>query len=82
MELEPATLEVIGVTHYTSSAGDGIDFFFRATRWKGEPTAVAECNDLHWCAFGALPENTIPFVRRAVERHLLAGAWFDEAGWT
>jgi len=81
VELEPAALAVIGVTHYTSPTGDGVDFFFRATRWTGEPTAVAECDDLRWCSPDALPENTIPFVRRAVEHHLLAWAWFDESGW-
>ncbi len=81
VELEAAALAVVGVTHYTSPTGDGIDFFFRAARWAGEPTTVTECDDLRWCHPDALPENTIPFVRRAVERHLLAGAWFDETGW-
>ena len=32
VRLEPAALELLGVTHYTSPTGDGIDFFFRATR--------------------------------------------------
>ena len=81
VDLEPAALKVIGVTHYTSPTGDGIDFFFRAARWAGEPTVTAECDDLRWCPLDALPENTIPFVRRAVERHLLSGTWFDETGW-
>lgn len=40
--LEPTALQVIGVMHYTSPAGDGIDFFLRATRWLGEPTVTVE----------------------------------------
>ena len=80
--LEPTTLEVIGVTHYTSPTGDGIDFFFRTTRWTGEPTVTAECGDLRWSPPDALPSNTALFVRRAVEHHLLTGVWFDETGWT
>lgn len=34
-ELELNALQVIGVTHYTSPAGDGARFFFRATQWAG-----------------------------------------------
>ena len=82
VDLLPTDLEIVGVTHYTSPTGDGIDFFLRAVRWAGEPTVMAECDDLFWCSLDALPENTIPFVRRAVERHLLSGTWFDETGWT
>lgn len=80
IDLEPTTLQVIGVTHYTSPAGDGVDFFLRATQWAGEPTVTAECDDLRWCLPDALPDATIPFVRRALEHHLLAGVWFDEMG--
>ena len=79
--LEPADLRTIGVTHYSSPTGDGIEFFLRAERWTGEPFAKAECNDLRWCALDALPQNTIPFVRRALGHHLLNGVWFDETGW-
>lgn len=78
VELEPNALQVIGVTHYTSPSGDGIEFFFRATQWTGEPTVTAECDDLGWYPLDALPDTTIAFVRRALEHHLLEGVWFDE----
>lgn len=52
--------------------------FLSATRWTGEPYLRSECDDLRWCPLDILPENTIPFVRRAIERHLQAGIWFDE----
>ena len=71
----------LGVTHYTSPTGDGIDFFLEATQWVGEPTATAECDDLRWCRLDTLPPNTIPFVRRALELPLVGGVWFDESGW-
>ena len=77
----PADLEAIGVSHYTSPQGEGIDFFFKASRWAGEPYPRAECDDLRWCPLDALPENTIPFVRRAIEHHLQEKVWFDELGW-
>ena len=44
------------------------------------PNPRAECDDLQWCPLNALPENTIPFVRRAIEHHLRSGTWFDEIG--
>ncbi len=81
VRLEADALEMLGVTHYTSPTGDGLDFFFRATRWAGEPTPVEGCDDLLWCRPDELPETTIPFVRRALEHHLLAGRWFDESGY-
>ena len=81
VNVNPSDLKVIGVTHYDSSTGEGIDFFLSTTRWTGEPYPRSECDDLQWCPLNALPENTIPFVRRAIVHHLQAGLWFDEIGW-
>ena len=83
IEIDPTDLTIVGVTHYNSPTGQGIDFFLSATRWRGEPRNMEPdfCDDLRWCRLDALPENTIPFVRRAVEHHLTAGVWFDELGW-
>jgi 8-oxo-dGTP pyrophosphatase MutT (NUDIX family) len=81
IEIDPADLRMIGITHYNSPTGEGIDFFLGTSKWQGEPYPRAECDDLRWCPLNALPEDTVPFVRRAVERHLLSGLWFDEIGW-
>ncbi len=80
VRLIPSDLKVIGVTHYTSPEGDGIDFFLRATQWTGEPIAKSECDDLCWYNLNNLPSNTILFVRRALEHHLINKVWFDESG--
>lgn len=79
--LDPADLQPLGVAHYTSPTGEGIDFFFAATRWTGIPTPIADCDDLRWCHPDDLPPNTIPFIRRAITRHLLNHHWYDENGW-
>ena len=81
VEISPADLIFIGVTHYNSPTDEGVDIFFKATKWKGEPYPVKECDELKWCSFNQLPENIIPFVRRAIEHHLQAGERFDEIGW-
>lgn len=77
----PADLRAVGMVHWTAAAGEGIDLFFAATRWTGEPVPCAECDAVRWCALDALPAETIPFVRRAIARHLQGGQWFDEDGW-
>jgi ADP-ribose pyrophosphatase YjhB (NUDIX family) len=83
VEIDQAHLRVVGVAHYDSPTGEGIDFFLTATRWTGEPRNLEPdfCDELRWCRVNALPENTVPFVRRAVEHHLQARHWFDELGW-
>lgn len=81
IELDPTDLRPIGVTHYTSPTGEGVDFFFTATRWSGTPIACAECSDVTWYPLDALPSNTVSFIRRAIKLQLVAGNWFDEDGW-
>ena len=78
LELTPDDLEFSGVAHYHSPLGDGVDFFFRAMRWDGEASACDECDEVRWFPLDALPPNTIPFVRRAIEWFLQAEQWFDE----
>lgn len=78
VELDPAHLRMVGVSHYRTAHGEGINFFLTATRWNGEPYARSECDEVRWCAPDALPPLTQPFVRHALEHHLLAGQWFDE----
>jgi 8-oxo-dGTP diphosphatase len=79
--LNPTDLHVVGVSHYETKAGHGIDFFLSATRWEGEPHPRKECDHTLWCELNALPSNTLSFIRRAIERHLLTSIWFDEIGW-
>jgi 8-oxo-dGTP diphosphatase len=81
VEIDQADLEVVGVTHYDSPTGKGIDFFLSTRQRTGGPYPRAECDDLQWYPLNALLENTIPFVRRAIELHLRSGLWFDEIGW-
>jgi len=54
------------------NAGDYVDFFFKATKWEGEPY-IAEpdkCDGLLWAPLDALPENTVPTTRTAIEEYL------------
>jgi len=81
VEINPDTLQVVGVIHRNSDH-ERIDFFLAASDWQGEPANLEPqfCDDLCWAPLESLPENTIPYVRRAIENYR-SGIWFDEYGW-
>ncbi len=59
-----------------------IDFFVHVKKWSGDPFNAEpdKCDELRWAQTGLLPENIIPYVRRAIENHR-DGIRFDEFGW-
>ena len=59
-----------------------VDFFIHIHKWSGEivNTEPDKCDDLGWVNLDELPENTIPYVRRAISNHI-NGIAFDEFGW-
>lgn len=81
VEIAPADLQIVGVMHRKSD-DERIDFFLAARAWSGEVTNAEphKCDHLGWFGVDALPENTIPYVRRALD-NFRRGAWFDSFGW-
>jgi len=86
----PEALEVVGVMHRLSD-DERIDFFLVASSWMGrirneEPE---KCDQVAWFDVERLPQNVIPYVRRALEnsrkrqwdRACRGGIWFDTFGW-
>ena len=71
----------IGVMHRRASE-ERIDFFFSAKSWTAEIVnrEPHKCDELRWCPLDALPANTVPYVRRALE-NFQAGISFDAFGW-
>ena len=59
-----------------------IDFFVHVKKWSGDPFNAEpdKCDELRWAQTGLLPENIIPYVRRAIENHR-DGIRFDVFGW-
>ncbi len=79
----PGDFKVVHVMHRIR-LGDReyIDFFLATDTWEGEPhnAEPEKCDDAAWYPVSALPENTIPSVRSAIEGYL-KGIFFSEFGW-
>jgi ADP-ribose pyrophosphatase YjhB (NUDIX family) len=80
-EIAPEDLAVVGIMH-RKAEDERIDFFVAATRWVGEPRnrEPERSDQLRWVDIDQLPEQVIPYVRRALENYQ-AGRWFDSFGW-
>ena len=79
--IEAGNMTFSSVMHRTEG-DERVDFFVQIHKWQGEivNTEPNKCDDLRWVSFDELPDNTIPYVRRAIENHL-KGITFDEFGW-
>jgi len=82
IRMEPQDLEVVGVMHRLSD-DERVDFFLAARSWSGEIVNAEpeKCDRLAWFDLEDLPENVIPYVRRALENYR-RGRWFDSFGWS
>ncbi len=82
--IAPDDLAVVGVMHRRAE-DERIDFFLAAGRWTGAIVNAEphKCDDLAWFPLDRLPENVIPYVRRALDncRDCPDGMWFDSFGW-
>jgi 8-oxo-dGTP pyrophosphatase MutT (NUDIX family) len=76
-------LRMVHVMHRRLPAPpDFLDLFFTADQWQGEPANMEQdkCDDLRWFRLDALPDNTLPYIRGAIEHHLNGDACSDW-GW-
>ena len=86
VRLSPDDLGVVGVMHRrgTDDAGtaERVDFFLETSRWLGDVTNAepAKCDELSWFPLDHLPDNVVPYVRRALDNYR-RGVWFDSFGW-
>ncbi len=80
-KVDPDDMVFAGVFHRLSD-DERIDFFFLVQKWGGEPfnAEPGKCDDLRWTDLDDMPENTIPYVRQAIQ-NFRAGVPFAEFGW-
>jgi 8-oxo-dGTP pyrophosphatase MutT (NUDIX family) len=84
IKLAKEDLEVVGVMHRKSTE-ERVDFFLAATSWSGEiiNNEPDKCDELAWFSLDMLPENVIPYVRRAIDNSIVHphDIWFESFGW-
>lgn len=82
VEIAPESLAVVHVMHRRAT-DERIDFFLTVRLWTGDIVnrEPDKCDELLWCSLASLPDNTIPYIRRAL-RHYQQGIPFSELGWS
>ena len=81
IEICHSNLEAVGVMHFKGDQ-EYIHFFLKASVWSGEVTnrEPGKCDDLRWFGLHDLPDNTIPYIKRAIENYC-NDIWFSTFGW-
>ena len=56
-----------------------VDFFFTCSNWSGQLQIMEtnKCDAMEWFALDNLPENTIPYIRQALEK-IIAKSFYSE----
>lgn len=75
--LSPDDLDVIGVI--PSLPNNYVYFFLHADTWSGNVKNMEphKCDDIRWSDLRSPPDNTVFYVRRAIENYL-SNIWFSE----
>ncbi len=81
VEIRPEDIRFSSVMH-RNEGDERVDFFVQVDSWQGEPSnnEPDKCDELRWVDIDSLPQNTIPYVRRAIQNHR-NGVRFEEFGW-
>ena len=81
IDLNSKDLQLVHIMH-RKEADIRVDFFFIAKNYYGKPTNTEpeKCDDLHWFSLNDLPNNTITYIKVAIDafnkRQL-----YSELGW-
>jgi 8-oxo-dGTP pyrophosphatase MutT (NUDIX family) len=78
VSVDLADLQFATVLH--RNLGEGrVDFFFSVQRWSGpiENREPSKCDELRWVLPHEIPNNTVGYVRQAIE-NIQRGSTFDE----
>lgn len=80
--IAPEYLRLSHSMHVWTENRSWMGHFFSCTRWEGEPFIVEpdKHGDMRWQEIEDLPQNTIPYVRQAINA-IIAGETYSEYGW-
>ncbi len=79
--VHPKNLQIVHIMNRKSN-DERVDFFMAVKWWAGGITnnEPEKCDDLSWHPITNLPENTIPYIRHAIEC-FQKGILYSEFGW-
>ncbi len=68
VEVKPEDLQLV-LSMMVITDSERVNFFFVADTWEGEITnmELEKCGGLDWYAMDNIPENVVPYVRKAFE---------------
>lgn len=82
IEINPANLELVHVMHRRQE-DERIDFFFVCKNWKGEivNNEPDKCSEILLADPHALPQNTIPYIIKAINQIFIDKKNYSEWGY-
>jgi mutator protein MutT len=83
VKIGPGEARVAHVLHRKAEDGsERAEAFYIVRDWNGTVTnrEPDKCDDLFWCSMSALPENTIPYIKKVLE-NIEQGILYSEYGW-
>lgn len=78
VRVDPGDAVPLGVQRYVDGSVAGVDAFFTASSWQGEPRPVSECSQVAWFDPTQLPHDALPWLERTLQTLVLHGIWLDE----
>lgn len=70
IDLDLKYVDIVHIMHRKSPDREYIDFYLSVSQWEGEVknTEPEKCSELRWSKMDKLPENTIPYIRFAIDQ--------------
>jgi 8-oxo-dGTP diphosphatase len=79
VRVDPADLVPVGMSRYVDGDIAGLDVFFTASTYAGDPRPISECDRVGWFGLDGLPEPMVPWLPGSLHRYLVDRIWFDES---
>jgi 8-oxo-dGTP diphosphatase len=82
IELNSKNLEAVHFMHRNLKDYEYLDIFFMTEKWSGEiiNKETDKCDDLSWFDLNNLPENTIPYIKAALNK-IKNCIYYSEFNW-
>lgn len=71
IEIREEDLKIVHVMHRNSKDRESIDYFLECKKYSGKIRIMEKdkCDELSFCNIDNLPNNVIPYVRKAIEEY-------------